>query len=254
LYALLNYLAKNIRTKPGAITPNKLVLIKNYLIMKNFNLFALSALFSLLLSSCSTNETLVPENQSLDLLKTYTINRDVNGAYSLDYSLNGNAEIENVIDTNTNTNNIYLYLTHNESSKNMTQGLTINGAQLKVGFVDTNSDISHNITIKDDNISLAKSNTNSRLSDYSITSNLDGTYTLDFSVNKKVRVDFVFNEEIETYEIHLEEGKTSDLNFSRVLEKEEEKALRIDFVNQVENTHARGEAISLIRKPRAIIL
>jgi hypothetical protein len=222
--------------------------------MKNFNLFALLASFTLLLSSCSTNETLAPEEQSLDLLKTYTINRDANGAYSLDYSLNGNAETENVIDNNTNTNNIYLYSSDNQTSNKVTQDLTINGTQLTVGFVDTSSDTSHNITIKDDNISLAKSNNSSKLNDYSISSNLDGTYTLEFSVNNKVRVDFVFNEENDTYEIHLEEGKTSELNFSRVLEKEDGKALKFDFVNHKGDTHAKSEVASVIRKPAVIIL
>ena len=222
--------------------------------MKNLNLFALLASFTLLLSSCSTNETLVSEEQSLDLLETYTINRDADGAYSLDYSFNGSAETESVIDNNTNTNNIYLYSSDNQSSSKVTQDLTINGTQLTVGFVDTNSDKSHNITIKDDNISLAKSNNNNKLNDYSISSNLNGTYTLDFSVNNKVRVDFVFNEEIDTYEIHLEEGKTSGVNFSRILEKEEGKALKFDFVNHVESTLAKGETISLIRKPQGIIL
>ena len=222
--------------------------------MKKINLFTLSGLFSLLLFSCSTNETDISKNQSLDLLKTYTINRDINGSYSLDYNLNSNVETENVIDFKTNTNKIYLYSSDKQSSRKVTQELLIDGTQLKVGFVDTNTDKSHNITISDDNLTVAQKTDNKKLKDYNISSNSDGTYTLDFSVNKKVRVDFVFNEEIETYEVHLEEGKTGELNFSRVLEKQEGKALKIDFLNHVANTQAKGDAISIIRKPRAIIL
>ena len=76
--------------------------------MKNFNLFALLASLTLVFSSCSTNETLLPEEQSIDLLKTYTVKRDANGAYSLDYDLNGNAKTETIVDESTSTNNIYL--------------------------------------------------------------------------------------------------------------------------------------------------
>ena len=223
--------------------------------MKRLNLFALLASFTLLLSSCSTNETLVTEEQSLDLLKTYTINRDADGSYSLDYILNGNAETENVIDNNTNTNNIYLYSSDSQSSRRVTQDLTIDGTQITVGFVDTNSNNSPEITIIDDNVTtLAKTSDNKMLNEYSISSNEDGTYTLDFSVNSKVRVDFVFNEEIDTYEIHLEEGKTGESNFSRVLEKEDGKALKFDFVNHISNnTTAKGLSLFTVRKPKAVI-
>jgi hypothetical protein len=221
--------------------------------MKNFNLFTLLASFTLLLSSCSTNETLAPEEQSLDLLKTYSINRDANGAYSLDYSLNGNAETESIIDSN--TNKIYLYSSNNQSSRKVTQDLVIEGTQVTVGFVDTNSNNSPQITIIDDNVkTLAKSSDTEMLNEYSISSNEDGTYTLEFTVNDKVRVDFVFNEEIDTYEIHLEEGKTGESNFSRVLEKEDGKALKFDFVNHISNnTTAKGLSLFTVRKPKAVI-
>ncbi|ARV16235.1 hypothetical protein [Polaribacter sp. SA4-12] len=223
--------------------------------MKNFNLFALLASFTLILSSCSTNDTLLPEEQSLDLLKTYTIIRDVDGAYSLDYSLNGNAETENVIDNNTNTNNIYLYSSDSQSSRRVTQDLTIDGTQITVGFVDTNSNNSPEITIIDDNVTtLAKTSDNKMLNEYSISSSEDGTYNLDFSVNNKVRVDFVFNEEIDTYEIHLEEGKTGEKNFSRVLEKEYGLPLKFTFVNHINGTNSRSDVFTTIKKPAVIIL
>ena len=106
--------------------------------MKKLNLFALLASFALLLSSCSTNETLDSQEESIDLLKSYSINRDANGAYSLDYNLNDDAETESVIDSD--INNIYLYASSNQSSRKVTQDLVIEGTQVTVGFVDTNSD------------------------------------------------------------------------------------------------------------------
>lgn len=220
--------------------------------MKNFNLFALLASLTLVFSSCSTNETLLPEEQSIDLLKTYTIKKDANGSYSLDYDLNGDAKTEIVVDETTNTNNVYLYSSDNQTSRRATQELVIDGAELKIGFVDTSSDNLPQISIFDDNTTLA----NNKLKDYSISSNLDGTYTLDFSVNSKVRVDFVFNEETKNYEVHLEEGKSKQVNFSRVLEKIDGEPLKFDFVNHLStnNVAKGGDIISIIRKPRAIIL
>ena len=221
--------------------------------MKKLNLFALLASFALLLSSCSTNETLDSQEESIDLLKSYSINRDANGAYSLDYNLNDDADTESVIDSD--INNIYLYASSNQSSRKVTQDLVIEGTQVTVGFVDTNSDNSPEITIIDDNITtLSKKSETKMLHEYSVSSNGDGTYTLDFTVNDKVRVDFVFNEEIDTYEIHLEEGKTGELNFSRVLVKEEGKALRFDFVNHIINTQAKSESFYKESKPRVIIV
>jgi len=230
--------------------------------MKNFNLFTLLVIFTIVFSSCSTNETAISEAQPIALLKTYTISRDANGAYSLAYDLNGDATTETIVDESTNTNKVFLYSSNEQTSRKATQNLVINGSELKVGFVDTSSDELPEITITDDNIKLAK-DSNDKLKEYSIKSNEDGTYNLDFTVNSKVKVDFVFNEDIDTYEIHLEEGKGADKEFSRVLVKEADKPLKFDFVNHIITTttsSAKSEAnktaagISMIRKPQGIIL
>jgi len=222
--------------------------------MKNINLFALLVSFTFIFSSCSSNETLLPEEQSLDLLKAFTINRDDVGAYSLDYNLYSNAKVENVVDLSTNASNIYLYPSDNQISRRLTQKLTIEGTQLQIGFVDTNSGKSPNITITDDNLFLAKGSDSDFLKDYSISSNLDGTYTLDFSVVNEVKVDFVFNEELKIHEIHLEEGKMTESSFSRILEKEEGKALKFDFVNHITDGESKGVLETVVRKPRGTIL
>jgi hypothetical protein len=108
--------------------------------MKTLNLLAVFASAVLVFSSCSTSETLTPEEQSLDLLKSYTIQRDASGAYSIEYDLNSNAQVDKVRDVQTNTDEIYLYSSTNESSRKMSQDLYLDQNQIKVGFVDTNSD------------------------------------------------------------------------------------------------------------------
>lgn len=226
--------------------------------MKKLNLVAIIAIITLAFSSCSSNETLSIEEQSLDLLKSFTVKRDINGSYSLDYSLNDNAETENVVDKTTNTNNIYLFATDNKSHRSLSQELTKDNAQLKVGFIDASSDkIYPNITIEDDNIVFARSNSSNdeMLSEYSITGNEDGTFTLDFTVKNDVEVDFSFNDEIKIYEVHLVAGESNQISFSRVLEKEDGELLKLDFVNHINtnNTSAKSETTTERRKPRTII-
>ena len=222
--------------------------------MKNFNLLSLVVAATLVFSSCSTNENLELDNPSSELLKSYTIKRDATGSYSLDYSLNDNTQIDNVKDVKTKTNQIFLYSSDNQSSKKVTQDLTIDGEELKIGFVDTQSNKNPNITIIDDNISLSRNeDENKKLEEYSITSNGDGTYNLEFNVKNNVRVDFVYNDDINTYEIHLEEGSGNGTKFSRVLNKVNDEPLKFDFVNHVYNSSSRALA-QIIRKPRGIIV
>ena len=228
--------------------------------MKTLNLFAFLVTFTLLFSSCSTNETLLSEEQSSDLLDTYKIGRDENGAYFLDYSLKENTQTETVIDQSTNTKNIYLYSSDNNSSKRkFTQDLTIEDNQFNVGFVNMKSDHQPQISIVDDNRFLAKSSEVNKLNKYSVSRNKEGIFILDFSVKNDVRVDFVFNEESKIYEIHLEQGKSSKTVFSRVLEKVDGQALKFDFINH-NNTFKTGDdpddpdGLEVNRKPRIIII
>ena len=94
------------------------------------------------------------------------------------------------------------------------------------------------------------------LSEYSVSSNEDGTFTLDFEVNKNVKVDFVYNDDKEIHEVHLEAGKTSKTTYSTTLTKEERKVLRIDFVNHInaqsKSASKEGE-LTVRRKPRVAV-
>jgi hypothetical protein len=117
-----------------------------------------------------------------------------------------------------------------------------------------------NITIEDDNLTLAKNSAKNEemLSEYSIFSNEDGTINLDFIVKNKVSVEFVYNEIENIYEIHLEKGKSNETDFSRSFTKNDGKPLKIDFVNHFSNGNlSKGSDSSkktIRRKPRAIIL
>ena len=145
-----------------------------------------------------------------------------------------------------------MYSSNNESSRRVSQDLTfIDGSQIKVGFVDTNSDQKETISIEDDNSSLSRSESD-KLKGFSISKDLNGKYILDYSLNDGVVDNLVFNEEEEEYEIHLDYGKSSETNFSRVLEKQIGQPLKICFVNN-KSTNSRGLAIKPPNRPAIII-
>ena len=224
--------------------------------MKATKLLVTIFAFSMLMTSCSTDEELNEPEVSAALLKSFTITKNVNGEYSVGYTTE-NATSQLIKNEKANTSEIFLYASNALLSKSFSEALTLNSDKLKVGFVDTNTDKKPTITIIDNNIVFAKgSKDDSMLNDYNITGNEDGTYTLAFSVKNQVEADFVYNEEIDTYEIHLVKGKGNVSDFSREFEANT-NALRIDFVNH-KNTAAKGYAYRAAeaeaeRKPRIVV-
>ena len=219
--------------------------------MKKNKFLTLVAIVSLAFTSCSSEESLIDENQNPSLKKTYKVKRDATGAYSLDFD--NNTKVDQVLESSDNTRQ-YLISSSLNKAENSSQELLIDNNKLKVGFIDTDTDKKQYISIFDDNISLqSKSSDTNKLADYSIQSNQDGTFSLDFNVNDNVNVSFVYNEEISTHEIHLEDGIGGVSNFSRTLESIEGEPLKIDFVNHINNPNAKSYEFSRIRKPVIII-
>ena len=220
--------------------------------MKKIKFLTLATIITLVFTSCSNEESLPSEDQNMNLSKTYKVKRDATGAYSV-YSTD-NTQIDRVLTEVDNTKLFFLSNGNSQSNKISSQEVLIDNNKLKVGFIDANTDDKKFITIEDDNITLqSKSNINKKLADYGIEENEDGTYNLDFTVKKNVDVSFVYNEEINTYEVHLEEGASSTNSFSRTLESKDGKILKLDFVNHVKNKNAKSSEVTLIRKPRVIV-
>lgn len=233
--------------------------------MKKINFLAIIAAVSLMFTSCSSEDSILSGEQSAKLLKKYKINRDATGAYSVDLDVAEKTKVDDVLDVNNNTKQYFLYSSDDiQLNSNISQELLIDNNQLKVGIVDANTNKKEFVSIIDDDFTyLSKSRATKYLADFSVQSNQDGTFDLSFNVNKKVNVSFEYNEEISTYEVHLERGKGGDTAFSRTLEVEEGQKLKIDFVNYVTNeksAKSSGEGIegettttTKTRKPRVII-
>lgn len=226
--------------------------------MKTINLLVLLITTAVLtLSSCSSDESLLAEEQSsLDLLKSYTVKRDATGAYYLDYDVTDNVKVDDVKDIATNSNQFYLYSSRNEFGRKVNKALSIENGQLNIDFIDTNSEKKPKITIIDDGIVLGEDvdSNDEMLAEYSITSNADATYNLNFKVKNKVEVDFVYNKEDGIYEIHLEKGKGSKSNFERTFIKNDGSNLKIDFVNHSSSSqNIMSKSKRPRRKPRVVI-
>ena len=222
--------------------------------MKKLNILTLFLSSLIILSSCSSEESFIPADQSAGLLKKYKLKRDTSGAYSIDFDLNKNVRVDKVVNPEDNSNQFLLYSGNNNTNKSISEDLLIDTNQLKVGFVDTNIGFYSNVSITDDNINfLSKNDTPQYLDTYEVYSNEDGTFGLDFKTKDNVAVDFVYNENDSAYEIHLEMGNSKDNNYSRVLEQEEDKSLKIYFVNHSSNQAKSSSVSSPIRKPIIII-
>ena len=229
--------------------------------MKNIKLLSLFFLSVVVLSACSNDENLLTETEQKNSLKSYKVKRDASGAYFLDYELENDVKSQSIKNLETNVNEFHLYPSEFENNqRRQSEELFIDGNQLNIGFIDSRMDRKSNITIEDDNITLAKNSAKNEemLSEYSVFSNEDGTINIDFTVKNKVSVEFVYNEIGNIYEIHLEKGNSNEADFSRSFTKNEGEVLRIDFVNHFSNGNlSKGTDLSentIRRKPRTIIL
>jgi len=91
---------------------------------------------------------------------------------------------------------------------------------------------------------------------YGIKGNEDAAFALDVEGNNLVAVDFVCVEEVGVYEVHLQEGKPDEIVFSRNLEKTVSEAVKINFVNHLDENSSSKEtaAKSAAKRKLRIVL
>jgi hypothetical protein len=184
-------------------------------------------------TSCSTNETDLEIPQE-NLLKSYKLNRDASGAYSIDYDVADNTVSDTRSDLSSLTNEFHLSKVRHDTKDQYREDLTLNDNKLRLGFFDNETGKSMEMTIQDKNIknvTLAKGGENNFLKAYGLVSNNDGAIQLDFEVNDNVVVEFRYNEELAIYEVHLKKGISTVKVFSRSLTIPDTGILKLDFVN-----------------------
>lgn len=220
--------------------------------MKKFTPYFLALGLSVIFASCSSNEAEVIENNPENLLQSYTLKRDATGAYSIDFNTTNNTDVTTVTNVD-NSKEIILAETPQKTASKHSNDLSIENDHLKIGFFEANNGKKTNIYIEDENITFAKGITEF-LNSYSVTANENGTYQLDFTVNDNVTTDFIYNEDLETYEIHLANGTASQKKFSRELKMNSNRVLKLDFVNYKYSGKTEEGLVSTVEKrPRQII-
>ncbi|CAL2093921.1 hypothetical protein [Tenacibaculum sp. 190524A02b] len=207
----------------------------------------------LFMTSCSSNDNdtnIIQESQE-NQLQTYTLKRDSQGRYSIDFNVSENTAVESYQNADL-SNEFILSKTNQKSKPNYTNNFKLENNLLKVGFLEESNGKQTSIAVVDENITFAKGVTE-YLNNYSVTKNKDNTFTLNFEVNESVSTEFVYNESIETYEVHLFKGEAKVKNFSKTITLlHENDILKIDFVNHKYVNRSMGEA-AFDRKPKLIM-
>ncbi|MGK0412146.1 MAG: hypothetical protein ACJA1B_000335 [Polaribacter sp.] len=221
--------------------------------MKKIKFLSVMTVIALGITSCSDEDGVLATDQNAKLLKTFKVQRDATGAYSVDFNVSDNTEFDKVLNKNDNTRQYFLYSSDKTTENNISHDLSIKNDQVKIGFVDMQSTKSKSITIIDDINFARKSSNPHRLLSYSVVSNENGLYDLDFTVMENTNVSFVYNDELKIHEVHLRVGTRGEVDFSTSLEKLEGESLKIDFVNHIGNPNAKSYKESLVRKPRVIV-
>lgn len=221
--------------------------------MKKINSILVMLTISMGLMSCSSEEIFTPEESTNKLLENYTVKRNADGSYYVDYNLADNAVASLSTEKKSNSKDFYLYSSDNQSKKKFSEGLNLDDNSLKVGFTDTENGRKTSITVLDKDIRFNRDDESDFLNNYSITSNENGDYDLDFKVKNNVTVQFVYNDQDQVYEIHLEEGTNTQRDYFRTFVKEEGVDLKIDFLNHITSETNRDETTSIVEKPKIIV-
>ncbi|CAM1333897.1 hypothetical protein [Tenacibaculum aestuariivivum] len=204
-----------------------------------------------IITSCSSDDSQVTTSND-QLLLSYTLHRDSKGKYSIDFNTTKNTDVITIKNSN-QSNEIILTEANYKTKKSHSNSFIIEKELLKIGFLDENKGKRTQITIEDENNTFSRTNITEFLNSYSITKNEDDTFLLNFKVNDNVITKFIYNKNIETYEVHLSKGRAKQKDFSRIINiLSEDGLLKVDFVNHKYSEKIKGPT-GAPRKPRFII-
>lgn len=218
--------------------------------MKKLYVGLMTVVLAFSFTSCSTSETDLEIPQEA-LLKSYKLQRDASGAYSIDYNVADKTVSDARKNLNSLTNEFHLSKVGYDTKDKYRNDLTLNDNKLRIGFFDNETGKSMKMTIEDENITFAKGNSTKFLKTYTLATNSDGTIQLDFEVNSNVVAEFVYNKDLAIHEVHLRKGTTTDKVFSRSLTVPDTEVLKLDFVNH--KYSGKGVSESSEKNPRVIM-
>jgi len=228
--------------------------------MKKLNLSTLLVMAIVVFSSCSSSEgddPILEQQAALQeevFKQPLTVQRNANGYYSMGYQLSKGVASDIITNDATNTKEINLYASENESSRSYNESLAIgNNDSFSIDINNTINNNKSTLTIFDNDIKFNRTESNDKLKDYKITDNGDGSYDLDFTVKDNVSVDYIYDGDENVYEIHLNEiSSASETNFLKTFRRDEGEVLKIEFIHNSGSTKS-SRATESEGKPYIII-
>ena len=229
--------------------------------MKKLSIGFLVIVLTFSFGSCSTDNSGFELPQE-PLLKQAKLKRDASGAYSIDYVVADNTTSDIHKDLKSFTNKIHLSKVNFDTKDQYRNDFSLKNNKLRIGFFDESTGKKMNFSVEDENITFAKGVRSRFLKEYDLSTNEDGTFQLNFEVNNNVKTEFMYNENLATYEVHLSKGASSESKFSRTLEVPDTGILKLDFVNHnkilnkglLSNSLLAGSDEAISKIPRVIIV
>ena len=212
-------------------------------------LTSIIVLTSLIFTSCSSNESIdeITTLGSQQMLKTYTLSKDANGNYSIDYEVSDYTAVNAVTDAETNSTEFHLKSGNIATEKRSNKSLIFVDDSLEVSFYEGET-ITGGLLVEDD-----AETEHLFLESYSIQDLGNDTYQVDFKVKDGVAVAFDYNVDENIYEIHLSTGEATTKEFSKTFVKNYD-VLKVDFVNYLGSGKSAKAASNSYEKPRLLSL
>jgi hypothetical protein len=109
---------------------------------------------------------------------------------------------------NSKTNEFHLSKVGYDTKEEKRKEETLNDNELNVGFFDAETGRALSFAIEDENATFAKGGASiDFIKTYGVETNADGSFQLDLETYAGVTTEFIYNEELAVYEVHLSKRK-----------------------------------------------
>ena len=201
--------------------------------MKKICFSLLAIVLVLNIVSCSNDQSGV-ETPKGALLKKASIKRNASGKYTVAYETESHT-ISDRVKVNSSSNEFHLSKVAYNTKNLHTEDVLLAENNLHISFIDHQNNMKTKWSVEDENMNFPKGAAlENLLKSYALTISSNDEVQLSFEVEDNVSTEFSFNEETDTYEVHLRELTSSaeETSFDRVLSLSDSGGgLRLDFVN-----------------------
>ena len=210
--------------------------------MKNLSLSIFALIITLVLSSCSQEETTFLEEPTSELFGKVILSRDASGSYTM--NLETSNDVASTISSNEKSNSLDINLYNASGTKQQTTSEEMSTGledRFSINLNNTIANHTSRLTIFDKDIKFLKNDDeDDHLNSYSVSDNGDNTYDVNFTVDASIEVDFTQDEATGEYMIHLEPGAGTQTDYTVTFNREEGESLHIAFINYYSSQDGRS--------------